>query len=74
MAHSEIYPDGSRIDKFLSAKTLDKLAGKFSKLSNTAFMKGAERVEQRIVHGNEVCPKCDSGLRFDLCCGAEESD
>ena len=21
--------------------------------------------------GNEPCPKCDSGIRYDLCCGAK---
>ncbi len=70
MAHSEIYPDGNRIDKFVSAETHPELAKFFGKLSSEAFLNGAERVEQRIIHGNETCPKCDSGLRFDLCCGS----
>lgn len=69
MAHSEIYPDGSKIEKFFGAKTDSELYKKFGQFSSEAFMNGAEKVEQRIVHGNKTCPKCKSGLRFDLCCG-----
>jgi len=73
MATTEIYPDGSKINKFFSANSIPSLSKKFGDASLFAFMNGAERVEQRIVRGNEVCPMCDSGLRFDLCCGAKES-
>ena len=73
MAHTEIYPDGhlpKSLSQFVGPDSMDGLANKFGKLSSEAFLNGAERVEQRIIHGNEVCPKCKSGLRFDLCCGA----
>jgi hypothetical protein len=72
MAHSEIYPDGSKIEKFFKAKNMTELSEKFGKLSSQAFLNGAEKVEQKVIHGNEVCPKCDSGLRYDLCCGSNE--
>lgn len=73
MAHTEIYPNGhlpKKIMKFIGPDSAEALADQFGELSTAAFLHGAERVEQRIIHGNEVCPKCQSGLRFDLCCGA----
>lgn len=73
MAHSEIYPDGNRIDKFFSADCLESFAKKFGNLSEQAFLNGAVKVEQQIIHGNEPCPKCNSGLRYDLCCGVKKS-
>ena len=69
MAHSEIYDDGSRIDKFFEADTKQRLAEQLGNASSLAFKNGAVAVEQHIVHGNEPCPKCTSGIRFDLCCG-----
>lgn len=69
MAHSEIYPDGSRINKVIEAETKRQLADQLGKASRDAFMNGAIGVEQHIIHGNEPCPKCTSGIRFDLCCG-----
>ncbi len=73
MAHSERYPDGSRLDTFFGVDDLKKsinetFANKFGALAEKAFENGACKVEQRISMGNEPCPKCESGLRFDLCC------
>ena len=70
MAHSEIYPNGDTVNKFFKVNSVEKMSQKFGNLSTKAFLNGAEKVEQRIIRGNETCPKCDSGLRFDLCCGA----
>ncbi len=69
MAHSEMYEDGSRVNKFFSADTNAKLAEQLGMASSEAFMNGAVAVEQHVVNGNEPCPKCESGIRFDLCCG-----
>ena len=69
MAHLEIYPDGSQLEKYCKAHSGEELAKKLGQFSSEAFLNGAERVEQHIIRGNEVCPKCKSGLRFDLCCG-----
>lgn len=74
MSHSEMYPDGRKITKFIEEDlTINKtLADQFAALSQQAFDNGAEKVEQRVIHGNETCPMCDSGLRFDLCHGQPE--
>ena len=69
MAHSEIYPNGKTLIKFFESNSGQEMADKFSTLSHDAFLRGAERVEQHVIHGNEPCPMCDSGIRFDLCCG-----
>ena len=69
MAHLETYEDGSKINKFFEAATANKLADQLGKASSEAFMNGAVAVEQHVIHGNEPCPKCASGIRFDLCCG-----
>ncbi len=68
MSSTEFYPDGQKVTKFVSGPVAE-MAEKFGNLSNQAFLNGAERVEQKIINGNETCPKCDSGLRFDQCCG-----
>ncbi len=68
MASSEMYSDGSKITRFFKGNDV-VLAEKLGNAAKKAFEAGAVKVEQHIIMGNEVCPKCDSGIRFDLCCG-----
>ena len=70
MASTEFYPDGSSITRFVKAPNAVALAEKMGKLSSDAFFRGADCVEQKVFHGNQECPMCDSQIRFDLCCGA----
>ncbi len=66
MAHSEEYPDGTKLHKFIDGELSD-VAKKLGELSRQAIERGAVIINQQIVCDNDRCP-CGSGIRFDLCC------